>query len=513
MTATKTLLPDAREHSQPNTRVAWLHGITLACIVALASVLSFHWLGAKSLWFDEGFSVGLVRLPWRVFLHVLWWREGNMTLYYLLLRGWMHFGQSEAWIRTLSLIFSVATLPAVYFLARRLFDSRTGLTAAALLAVNAFQVAYAQEARSYSLLTFLCALSSLYFVKAMEKPSRLHRRMYVAASALAVYAHFFALLLIAAQWLSLRFLDTASEAHPSEFRRKKDWRWILAFVAPVIIFIAKTGAGPLRWLTRPGLTDLWDFLLLMTGSGGWLLVLVYAVAVGAAIFPALTKFSPKMSWERWRVVFLLGWAFFPPILILAASFARPMFYPRYFIFCVPALAMLAAAGLRRIRYAPILAVVLAAFLFLGLRGTAAYYRAEPWRETESWRAATEYVLQNARPDDGIIFWIPAGRLPYGYYAGRASAHEIEPATIFPGSPGQMSFEDFSRKPDYGELARALDKHGRVWLVLSNAWGKNGTETIPTQLEGFLQATYLNVASRNFGDRRLGDPEIRLYSRK
>src|SRR5262252_7242736 len=119
-------------------------------ILVIAGVaVRLQCLACKPFWFDESFSVEMARVDWRNFLHLLWWREANMSLYYVLLKAWLHFGQGRFFIRSLSVVFSAATLPAVYWLARTLYSRRVGLIAAALFAANAYSLRYAQEARSY----------------------------------------------------------------------------------------------------------------------------------------------------------------------------------------------------------------------------------------------------------------------------------------------------------------------------------------------------------------------------
>ena len=198
----------------------------LTVIAGVAAVLRFHSLAAKSFWFDEGVSVAIARLDWYNFARILWRREANMSLYYLLLHYWLHFGGSEFFVRSLSVLFAVASVPVIYFLGCRLFDSRVGLIAAALLAINAYHVQYSQDARSYSLMVLLCLLSSLYFLKCLSEPSRHNRAAYVVASVLAVYAQFFSGLLVIAQWVSLRFLDGEQFGAQTRTKTRNDWRWI-----------------------------------------------------------------------------------------------------------------------------------------------------------------------------------------------------------------------------------------------------------------------------------------------
>jgi mannosyltransferase len=328
----------------------------LALIAGLAAVLRFHSLAAKSFWFDEGVSVAIARLDWYNFARILWRREANMSLYYLLLHYWLHFGGSEFFVRALSVLFAVASIPAIYLLGRRLFDSRVGLIAAALLAVNAYHVQYSQEARSYSLMVLLCLLSSSYFLKCLIEPSRRNRVTYVLSSALAVYAQFFSGLLVIAQWLSLSFLDGEQSAPGLRTRTRNAWRWIALLVSPVVAFVATTGTGPLRWVQRPGLKDLWVFALHLTGNGGpWVLVACVAACL-AALLPALRSHrGPRVSWGGRRYRFLVLWLIFPILLTVGLSLIKPIFVPRYFIFCLPALLLLVACGITRLRPAWLMA--------------------------------------------------------------------------------------------------------------------------------------------------------------
>jgi uncharacterized membrane protein len=177
---------------------------SLLILIVASGALRFLYLVRKPFWFDEAFSVEVARIDWGNFLHLLWWREANMSLYYILLRIWLHFGQSEYFIRSLSAIAAVAAVPAIYWLATLLYDRRVGLVAAALLAFNAYHVRYAQEARSYSLFVLLATLSSAFLVASLDRPSSRNRSVYAFVTVLAVYAHFYALLLPAAHWFALR---------------------------------------------------------------------------------------------------------------------------------------------------------------------------------------------------------------------------------------------------------------------------------------------------------------------
>ena len=126
-------------------------------------------MGAKSLWLDEGATVALARASWQHFAWVWWHGEANLqTIYFLLMRGWIHLGSSEAWLRSPSALFGIASIPLMYVVARKFTGRHPSLAAAALLAFSPTHVFYSQEARSYTLAILLVLLSTYFFVRAVE---------------------------------------------------------------------------------------------------------------------------------------------------------------------------------------------------------------------------------------------------------------------------------------------------------------------------------------------------------
>jgi hypothetical protein len=62
------------------------NSLRLWSVVALGAVLRLVALGHKSFWLDEIASIAIVQRPSAAFWHFLWHEEGNMAMYYLLLR-------------------------------------------------------------------------------------------------------------------------------------------------------------------------------------------------------------------------------------------------------------------------------------------------------------------------------------------------------------------------------------------------------------------------------------------
>lgn len=497
----ETVLQDRRELSPR------IITILLVALTAAGAVLRFLYLTRKSFWLDEGVSVMLARLDIANLLHILWRREANMALYYGLLRIWLHLGSGDYFVRSLSAIISVAAIPAIYLLGKRLFSSNTGLLAAALFSVHAWQVRYAQEARSYSLYVLLSALSCLFFLAAIEKPTHRRWRAYIACSLLAIYSHFFAVLVVVAQWAAFFFLRR-EEAVRAGFRLSL--KAIGLLFLPLAVFIVSRGTGPLSWINRPGLGDLHHFLLDLAGNGGDLLLVLYASCCAVAIVANEWRGNRHLTFASWRYLFLLTWLVIPVGITLLFSFIRPVFLPRYMLTCVAPLVLLAAAGLTRLRPRWVAGILVVAMMALSVRGTWAYYRADFDLGREDWRAAAQYVLQNAHEGDGILFHSAQARMPFEYYSGGRSARQ-ELHVIFPAyaGEGRLSYLDFLANAKNAPLAEIPARYPRVWLVLAHNQLKDG-EPDPTTaaVEQSLARNYTVAARRSFA----GNLQVQLYAR-
>ena len=507
----------------PSERPGNAHWFALSLLFATGAAVRFACLACKPFWFDECFSVEVARIGWGNFLHLLWWREANMSLYYVLLRIWLHFGHSPFFIRSLSAVIAAATLPAVYWVARLLYDRRVALIAAALFAFNAYDVRYAQEARSYSLFVLLATLSSGFLIAWLQDPTHRNWRGYVVLSIMAVYAHFYALLLIVVHWLALyrlrgiRFCGKQDDEPALQAALRRAWITIGVAVLPLLIFVAKTGAGPIKWIRRPGLAELFQLYEHLAGGTSWVLLVLMAAACVAAILP-LDRWLLRraQSWEIWRNQFLLTWLLFPPVLTALISFARPVFLSRYMIFCLPAFLILAAAGLARLRRAWLLGTAWTAILFLGCQGVSFVYAHDFDDERDASGVATNVILDQARPDDAILFHIAETRIPYEFFrslrarvntASPSYSGQLGPEIIFPHHDAGLDYRDFTGKPTADLIRSVSAAHPRVWVMLMNNGAPGKPDPTTEMLNQTLPQSFPRLQTWQFSR-----VEVRLYSR-
>ncbi len=118
--------------------------ITLWLIIALGVVLRITYLFHHDLWFDEAISLLISQLSIPELINTARF-DNNPPLYYLFLHFWGKISQHIIWLRTLSLVFSTATIPITFLLAKSLANLRTATLAALLMAIMPVAMDYFQK--------------------------------------------------------------------------------------------------------------------------------------------------------------------------------------------------------------------------------------------------------------------------------------------------------------------------------------------------------------------------------
>ncbi len=150
-----------------------LDQLTIVLPARLSAVLCAIELGKRSLWLDEGATVGIASQHGAALWHGIAHDGGNMLAYYLLLHlivGW--FGDGSTVIRLPSLIGDAVTAAIVASLGLRLFaDRRIALSAGVLSAVSLPLVFWGQDARGYAWMAALGAGSFLALTVIVQRPA------------------------------------------------------------------------------------------------------------------------------------------------------------------------------------------------------------------------------------------------------------------------------------------------------------------------------------------------------
>ena len=155
------LRPPLTEGGEIRRPMLWLATITI-----VAATLRVYALG-HSLWLDEIITVAHANRPF----HELFTASpsvSNHLLHSLLVRGAISVAGQDEWaIRLPAVAFGVATVPAVYALARVALRPREALLAALILATSYTHVFFSQNSRGYAALVFWTAVATWLLMRAL----------------------------------------------------------------------------------------------------------------------------------------------------------------------------------------------------------------------------------------------------------------------------------------------------------------------------------------------------------
>ena len=496
----------ARPGARRRERLLTIAAVGIPTAVAIA--LCLYEITARSLWLDESATVSIASQHGAALGAALAHDGGNMLGYYALLHVLIGaFGKGALVLRLPSAIAAAATVCIVGLLGLRLFDRRVALGAGMLAAVSLSLVCWGQNARGYTLMVALIAGSFLALVTAIrsERP-RAAWIAYVVLTVAAVYVGLEAVLVIPAQFIVLL----------SKRERARSLGIAVAFVAaccvPLAVLASGRGSGQLFWVPPPSLTTAKQVVQALAssglqpnfyaGTGNVLLALTGVVLVFALWRIWRMVRAPREGAAAWGPVLVLSWLVVPFALALAESaVGQSIFQARYLLVSLPAIALLIAWALLDRRTPAVLGFgLLAALIALRAAQLAPSYGVSP----ENWRAATDYVLSQARPGDCAAFYPIDNRMPFQYYLrGRAA---VAPRSILPAVPWTQVH---AYVEDYATLAPAQvpglrPDCARVWLLTSHEGTVGGPPVSRenyTRLHAMLAALereYPQTTMRPFG---------------
>src|SRR3989338_1914035 len=146
------MMTTGHENPMAIRRVAWVYVL----VILLAGVfLRTVDLDGRCLWGDENESYNRANQPLSEVVLGLLHSSPHTPLYYSFLSGWLSFGKSDAYARTPSCFFGVASIFMAWLLLKRLASEKEAILATLLLALSPIHVMYSRLVREYALLSFL----------------------------------------------------------------------------------------------------------------------------------------------------------------------------------------------------------------------------------------------------------------------------------------------------------------------------------------------------------------------
>jgi len=467
--------PRAAAHDAP---VRGRERLILLAITAVALGLRASSL-SRSLFADEAYSLALAQ---RSFGHMLglFGYEANGTPYALVLWPLTRIlGSGETALRLPALLAGVASVPALWWAARRISGRAVALLSAALLALSPMAVFYSQFARSYAFVVLAACLSFGALVRAVERPAERRSWIgYVLAMVLLAYGDILAApIAIPAQ--AVIVLRGGRDA-----RR----RWLISLAAVIVCCVPLLIAAAishgrrnaLYWLPKPdrGLVTLavQEFTAGLSGVSAvrWATLAAAAVVVAVALW-SLRHARERDGGARAEFAIALCWGILPPVLLFIVSFASPVFWPRYAIVALPGLCLLFALAAVRVWHerrgllvaGGCIAVIAAAAVAADVHQRT--IQQEDWRPAAAWLAAERTTTQPVILDTVIVLPV----LGYYYRPFRAGGDlVVKEWNDRPLPANLVGFKDpggYGKVPDGPPTAAqtaALARRGAgtVWIV-------------------------------------------------
>ena len=456
--------------------------LALAGLVLLGAVLRLAGLGAEPLWLDEAFSWRWAHLP----LAELWGAaartETNPPLWFTLER-WvlLTLGDGEATLRLPAALLGVAAIPLAFLAGRSLAGPVGGLGAALLVASDPLLVAYAQEARGYSLLvagTLLVLWSTVELApdrrgsgddRAGRGGPWLPALAYASGATLAIYAHNTGVLVPLLANLAVALLWLGSDRRDP----RRLLLWVLANSPPLLLGLwwlpnlleQSTGAVNVGWIAQPSVRRALVSWAALFGPhflplSPWIAALL---GLSVLLFAGLGARRLGRAATIPLVLALGG----PALLFLLGLLVRPLWLERVLLPYLGCALVLAGVGLARIDRQRAL-VPLLFLLLLGPRAAdLVAWHGQP--QKLAWPEAVEAVRKELRADDAIVIVPHFYQWPWAYHAGRAGLGvPVLGIVVGPPPPAGAPFvEPVDRGLELvapGDLGTALAGRERAWLL-------------------------------------------------
>ena len=409
---------------------------TVSAIIVGGAALRIFRLTFQSLWFDELFSVVFSRSGLSVSAIVEKYAGDVHSIGYpLALHLWLRlFGDNDLAARSLSAVWGVLGIAALWLAARRLGGPRLGIVAALLLSVNAYHIAYSQEARSYALVFVFAVFSYLALLVFVDAPGWRRAAVFGATVAVAFHIHYYALVMFFGQIVAATVVLVLT---------KNGWRDLryLVVAGAVVVLGMLPWIGPFLRVAGfdrywPAVPEPWfavdyfhtyfgENLFLSLSFGGLLLALPFLLRPGQNKAEDGEERPLRMT----ATVLALS-----VVASLAAAYGRsvlavPMLIPRFTFVLLPAVILLIAVALSRIRPPLARTAVVVAVVAVSLTNLAlGDYYTRPRKE--QWREATVRVLEDPRFQPGADAILAMYAPGFQYYADQyAPGLVVEEATV------------------------------------------------------------------------------------
>lgn len=409
LTATRPAPENAGHTSVGRPPAQGIRDPALLVPAAVTLAIMLWGITAPSYWRDEGDTVSAVSRTLPQLIRMLGRVDAVHGTYYLLL--WpvaQVFGTGELATRLPSALAMAGAALGVAAIARRLGSRRAAWSAGLVFAVLPVVSQQGHDARPYALVTAAAVVASHLLARAADDPVPRRFASYSASLVIVGYLHLFALLLVAAHavtLLGLAWRERRGKPQPLFAGSLVARYWAVAVVAAAaavtpLVILGWQQRAQIGWITIPGWTA-FQILITSLAAGSLLSTVVLGLL---AVLGGLRGDGARITWLA------APWLLLPPAALFAGSLYLPVYYFLYVVFCVPAVALLAGAGLATLGRLP----RFAGLVLIAVLAIPAQLQSRVPGYGGSLLAADRLLARGAQPGDAVVY--PQGGIPPWYLA-------------------------------------------------------------------------------------------------
>lgn len=444
--------------------------IAALCLLVIGTALRMYHLGDRSLWWDEAATANMSRGTLTQMLDETRSRFASPIVFPTILWLVEKVARGSAAVRVPSLLASLLAVIVMLAMVRAKVSHSAALFAAAILAVSASQIRYAQEVREYALAVLWGALLPYCLLRWEAAGSRNRHPIWLYVALFFAPLIQYGLVFLAFGVLStivLRLLLTRDTpfrlSHLVFGSASLSAGAMLAFV---LALRYQFHSGKVYWYLAANYFDPKSSTLLhflSTNTSGLLSFLIpqhiirICFVVGAVIFCIVRVFTRKYD-----TITLLVFTSVSITICVSIAGAYPYGGVRHCLFLAPVVALFAgvvfAEPLQRLNLKPSLqAPAIVAFLALICLSSYRDIRAQsPYKEIEDTRSILEKLAKSSAPNDQV--WVSHAAVePLEFYL-QGKDHRLIYAKYHGDAPQEY----------VPELTRSIDpRTNRLWLVFSH----------------------------------------------
>lgn len=435
-------------------------------VIVLGAI--FMLIGAfhSNIWFDEAYTVGLVRHSFldiiKIGIH-----DVHPLFYYLILRLFTIFtGDSIIAMRIFSILGMVLLSILGYTHIRKDFGEKTGLIFSLLVSFLPITLAYSNEIRMYSWAAVFVLLTGIYAYRITKESSAKNWILFSMFSLFSAYTHYFATIAIGLINLIL-FIYVIMHRQQEKIIVK----WITSAVVQIILFIPgllvlafqafRVAAGFWINIKYPDiLLDILKFNFIGEVTENWISIFVLVFASLLFIYLIVKSILEyKKDKTKITVPILSGCVYLGVIILtLLISFKMQDIFTTRYTIPMLGLLILFMAYVLSVSNNKITAIICAIIIALSINNSVIFFSKN---YDESNMQLSSIINENVQKDDIFVYSeIGLGSIIAEYYPdNKQYFYNAEHWTV------EEAYKAFAPQMETVEgLDKIEDFKGRIWII-------------------------------------------------